>query len=161
MLKSMFHRNVSSSSELMWTQQPTVWLNKSSNLNQIPFTLACCMEILGKKVPCTVAVTACSNIFAQHLPHFVCHLCDRNIGTLLQQLPGNLCEGTIDGMLLDLGVSSMQVSILTMNSALLAVVDGITVATDNSAVGNLLCSHMLAMHCSSSFSSHEVGCSSP
>ena len=40
----------------------------------------------------------------------LCHLCDRNIGTLLQQLPGNLCEGNIHGMLLDLGVSSMQVS---------------------------------------------------
>lgn len=29
---------------------------------------------------------------------------------LLQQLPGDLYEGHIDGMLLDLGVSSMQVS---------------------------------------------------
>ena len=36
---------------------------------------------------------------------------DRNMRSLLQQMPGSLHEGKVDGVLLDLGISSMQVRV--------------------------------------------------
>ena len=106
----MLCRSASNSSGLMWTRQRMFWLNKSSAINHIPLPSISYMVTLGK-LPALFALAACSNTFAERSSMFiVLCVCNRNIGALLQQLPGSLYEGRIDGLLLDLGVSSMQVS---------------------------------------------------
>lgn len=107
----MHCRNVSISSVLMWTLRPMLWLSKSSiALQKHRLTPTCYRVILGMSYSMPSSATVI--FFTVHTSgHNAVYF--RTIQSLLQQLPGNTYEGDIDGMLLDLGISSMQVKTLT------------------------------------------------
>ena len=48
---------------------------------------------------------------------------DRAMSDLLKELPGSLHKGGVDGILLDLGISSMQVQMASPSSSILLLLD--------------------------------------
>lgn len=55
-------------------------------------------------------------LFNRALSRVTTAVSGRNMRSLLQQLPGSLHEGKVDGAFLDLGISSMQVRHSTLPS---------------------------------------------